>query len=282
MKTPKLKQIFVAGLTTLALAYGCANYAVAQNTTKDLEKIVLSESSKNKIVMFGETHIGYRKDSDFVIKILSELKKQGFNYFALELVRISQKEKNSPAKILSRIFTDYVSGKITKEDIYLNNHCTYLNDYSWTFEDLEDYVTGWLDLVDKAKRAGMKIVYYDANHEEYSSFNEREEKAFKNLKELIFDKDPKAKVIVYSGGNHLNEKEAYNPNLIRYEEFWGFKNKSQNGKFKCLAYHLNQYTQGKILTVSLRGSDKYVKYCDMALDLDKNKCLRNKPYNKGE
>ena len=177
--------------------------------------------------------------------------------------------------VLSKIFTDYISGKITKKDIKISK-------YHIDLEDLEECATGWLDLIDKAKEADMKVVLYDANYGGYSSFNEREEKSLKNLKEIIFNKHPDAKVIVYCGRKHLNEKEAYDPELVNWEKNMRLENQNKDGKFKSIAYHLNKYTQGKTLTISLKGSDKYVKYCDIDLDLDENKCLRNKSYSKEE
>lgn len=269
MKTSKLKQLFVAGLTALALTYGCTKPEIEEK--QDLEKIVLSQSSEYNIVMFGEFHIGYRKDNDFVIKILPELKKQGFEYLAMELVR-------NPSSFMeaevSKIFTDYISGRITKKDINIGN-------YALDLEDVETCATGWLDVVDKAKEVGMKIIFYDANGEEYSSFNEREKKSFKNLKEIILDKNPNAKIAIYCGRRHLNEREAYDKEIVEWEEILNCRNPSKNGKFKSVAYYLNLYTQGKVLTISLKGSNKYIKYCDIDLDLDKNECLRNKPDNYG-
>ncbi len=263
MKT-KLKQIFVAGLTALALTYGCAK--------QDLENIVLSESSKSKVVMFGESHNEYRKDNDFVINILPKLKEQGYKYLALELVR---EPSGYMEGIVSRLFTDYISGKITRKDITPSN-CRI------DFEEIETFATGWLDLIDEAKELGMKVVLYDANHDEHSSFNKREEVAFKNLKELIFNKDPEAKAVIYCGRRHINEKEVYDPEVAKWEDSLFLLNPSKDRKFKSVAYHLNKYTQGKTLTVSLKGSDEYVKYCDIDLDLDENKCLRNKSYSKEE
>jgi len=271
MKT-KLKQLFVAGLTTLALTYGTYSCTKPEiEKTRSLENVVLSQSSEYNIVLFGESHPEYRKDNDFMIKILPKLKKQRFEYLALELVRDSN---NFLEKGVSEIFMDYISGKITKKDINISN-------YPFDLEDIEMHATGWLDMVDKAKEIGMKIIFYDISREEYSSFNEREEKSFKNLKEIILNKNPNAKIVVYCGRKHLNEKEAYDENLVEWEESVCSKKPSKNRKFKTIAYHLNLYTQGKVLTVSLKGSDKYVKYCDMDLDLDKNECLRNEPKDYG-
>ncbi|MBM3200187.1 hypothetical protein FJZ53_04570 [Candidatus Woesearchaeota archaeon] len=269
MKLSKIKQTAIAGFAALALLSGCAKSDFEKR--KDLEKIVLSESPKNQVVMFGESHNEYRRDNDFVIGLLPGLKKQGFEYFAVEL---TGKQSGSNMAQLSKIFKDYLLGLTTKEDITEEK-------YLFSLEELEVYTTGWLDLLAKAKETGMKIVFYDADHYEYSSFNHRDEIAFKNLREIIFDKDPGAKVVIYCGRRHINEKEAYDKDVAKWEEESGLDKLDKDKKFKSVAYHLNLYTQGKLLTVSLKGSDKYVKYCDIDLDLDNNKCLRNKPKDYG-
>jgi len=261
MKTSKLKQLAVAGLTALALTYGCTKPDLEKK--QDLEKIALSESSKNKVVMFGECHYKYGEDNDFVSRILPQLKEQGFKYLALEIKRTLL--GSNPAH---KAISDYIKGKIKRKDINPDN-------YGIGLLDLEECATGWLEMINEAKSLGFNIICYDAGG--YSSFNEREEKSFKNLKEMIFNKDPDAKVIIYCGNRHINEKEAYDPELVKWEEQQNLENRSEDGKFKCLAYHLSDYTKGKTLTILLTGYDRYITYCDITLDLDKNECLKNNP-----
>lgn len=214
---------------------------------KELEEIVLSNSKNNKVVMFGEDHKKYRLDNDFVAEILPKLKKQGFQYLALEFDR-KPSEQNSLRKILE----DYAKGKVTREKI----------DQTWI--DEEEYeATGWFDFIDSSRKSGMKIVCYDAEKES-EFWNDREKKAFNNLRELIFDKDKDAKVVVYCGSLHLNEKPTHKLHRINI----GFENKDEI--YECLAFHINNYTKGETLTVSLTSLLKPF-YCDIVIDLKNSK-----------
>lgn len=243
----KLKRLFAAGFTALFLVC-CGSQAYGkQKEWQELEEIVLSNSKKNKVVMFGDDHKKYRLDNDFVAGLLPKLKEQGFQYLALEFDR-KPSEENSLRKILE----DYAKGKITREKI----------DQTWIDEEKYE-TTGWFDFIDSAKKAKLNIVCYDAEKES-EFWNDREKKAFNNLRELIFDKDKDAKVVVYCGLLHLNEKPTHKLHRINI----GFENKDET--YECLAFHINNYTKGKILTVSLTYLLKPF-YCDIIIDLKNSK-----------
>lgn len=202
----------------------------------DLENIVLNESQKNKVVMFGEKHGEYSKDSDFVKSILPFLKKQGFNYLALEIVK-------NPRTHLQigknwQMVKDYIDGKIELDEIpeYLQR-------------SMNSGIKGWVGLAKAAKKLDIKVVCYDPNKEEYGSFNEREIKAFNNIKEDIFDKDPEAKILVYCGNLHIAENETDSQEIAFWER-WNELGDGSKGFF-CLGYHLDKYTKGKNLTVNI-------------------------------
>lgn len=268
MKTSKLKQLFITGLTALAFTYGCSHVThIPQQTSivnhcndaKQLEEVVLSESSKYQVVMLGEDHI--RQDDDyFIARIIPELKKQGFKHLAVELVRNSLKAKYPIEKAL----TDYTTGKISQDEMR----------YIAIGTEIFPYIEGPIRIVETAKKEGMNIICYDPSHREYDSSDRRDELAFKNITELIFNKEPNAKVIVYCGGAHLNKEKRYNPHLVRWEGLSRLPNKNRDGKFKCLAHHLNKYSKGKTLTVSLFGYDPHIN-CDITLDLEKNEYKKN-------
>lgn len=248
-------------------------YTVTKNTEwEKLENIVLENSAKNQVVMFGEDH-ERRTDNDFVRKLLPKLKDQRFEYLALEI------EKNS-STLGNKILKDYAYGKITREKI----------DQIWIdFEKIK--ATGWFDLIDAAKKAKIEIVCYDANPKEYSSWNKREEKAFNNLKELIKWKkeskkmehikiwgyageyhnmdNPNAKIIIYCGDDHLSEEPTYTPLIRMWEEKEGLTSNEKEA-FKSLAFHINQFTKDKILTVGLRGLYIGPYHCDLKIDLKEN------------
>jgi len=278
MKT-KLKQLFVAGLTALTLTYGCTHVNTVNllhpGKIKNLESLVTSKASDYQVVMFGEQHGAYRKDNDFVIRLLPEMKKLGFNYLALELDR-------EPETITGGMFlTDYASGKLSRNDLTPKNIAKrewveVINGVRVTVtikpESLSKILPdmeGWFDIIDAAKREGMKIICYDVDPSKagpwYKRWNKREELAYKNIKELIFEKNPDVKVVVYCGEAHLSDKEEYNP----YAEDFDLNMFRDNGrKYKSLAYYLKEHTQGRTLTVSLLGHEDYMR-SDIVLDLKK-------------
>lgn len=264
----KIKTLLVSlltlGITSFAQpAVTYQNFAQLNTTNKKewkkLEETILENASKNKTIMFGEGHwqppvifgskqdeFLARHDSDFVADFLPRLKDCGFRYLAIE-------HERNPLTEVKKTFADYAYGKITRKELD-----------RWSLEEEKRYYPGWFDLIDAARKAKVKIVCYDANKEEFTSWNHREEIAFNNLKELIFDKDPNAKVIIYCGVGHLNEKPLYNKNIAGWEEGKGLMNK--DGKYICLGFHLDKYTEGKNFTVSLvENSDAQIDtpYCDI-------------------
>ncbi|MBM3200186.1 hypothetical protein FJZ53_04565 [Candidatus Woesearchaeota archaeon] len=263
MKT-KLKNLFITGLAALAFTYGCTppkNLGIVKESIvyskapleatienygakiQALEDVVISHVSDNRIIMFGEAHQIYRNDNDFVIKLLPKMKKQGFTYLALESERTAL---GGLQKSLAR----HISGKeLSPEEKFF----------------IEIGAPGWRDLADTAKKEGIKIVCYDANSSEADNWNKREEVAYKNLNELIFDKDPNAKVIVYCGAAHLNSKEEYSPYAADFDSNL-ILNKGK--KHKSLAYYLKKHTYDKTLTVSLIGHRDGIE-SDIVLNLDK-------------
>ncbi len=217
---------------------------------EDLKKLILQkvEEKQVQVVMFGERHEISRLDNDFVAELLPELKKMGFEYLALEHQRGPITEVG-----FDKAFLDYATGKIRREEIS-----------RWSLRHEKIYSPGWFDLVDAARNAGLKIVCYDANPSQYNSFNEREEIAFANLEEMIFRKNPGAKVIVYCGIAHINKNPTRDQIYKNYETENNFLPKDE--EYKCLAFHLNAYTRGKVLTVRLLNDD-FKLPCDIDLTL---------------
>lgn len=257
-----------------------ANSYVSHLNQKKLEEIVLSNTAENKTVMFGESHKEYKRDSDFVRRLLPKLKKQGFNYFALEVKRNFL--KNNLSDISKIILEGYGAGTVTnygistlysllpeKEKKKLNENLTdelnkiiavyalgnliRKNIHPYWIDAEKEEVNGWFDLIDTVKKTNMKIVCYDTKSigEDDSAWNNREKTAFNNLKELIFNNDPNAKVIIYCGGYHINEKPSTN--------------------LDYLGFYLDQFTEGKNFTIYC-GDSKFLKSfkpsCDLIMNLD--------------
>jgi len=217
---------------------GSVRYIIPNRET--LEKKILAESEKYSVVLLGDEHQYNGRDNVFAAGLLKRYKAKGFNYFLLENVSDSEKGSNK------RMYADFAAGKITKEEI------------PEFYFDLESWRSpGWFDLIEAAKEAEMNIICYDPNKKKYSSMNEREILAFSTIKE-VFEKDPNAKMVIYAGGFHINEKPAFD---------------EESGEIvKTIAYHLDKFTNGRILTVNLatKSFDPFFSspYCDIAIDLD--------------
>lgn len=249
-----LKNLFAAGLAALVLAAAPARSEAYRNRDNAEEyEAVLERSRKSKVVVFGEMHGSYRADNDFVIDLLPDLKKQGFDYLAIEFSEkiippntpqgkasyFYIKKVDKPVKIIPRLSSieDYIDGKIGREQVDRDELLV-----------MEHLGAGWMELIETAKLAGMKIVRYDGPSNVSYRINSqfRERVCFNNLKRLIFEKDPDARVVVYAGLFHANKK--------RFD------------KTKWLAAYLNDYTGGKVLSVSLVSwFSESCKYCDMKI-----------------
>jgi len=280
-------------IAALAALVGCTtipknNFPKPREYT-ELESLVLDKTKDNQTVMFGDQHLAYSKDSEFVINILPELKQQGFDYLALEIdtstkdpalskkvkkfikkydkgrydiadlmkfsVGLDDEELDSIDRYFSRNFIDYTDGR--------------KKDFSFFMRDVSRLIApGWKELVDAGKDNGFKIVLYDAAVGSYETFNERDRVSYKNLKERIFDKDHDAKVIIYCGSSHLSEDSLYDTSLILWEII--SLDKVTEGLYNSIGYHLNKHTKDRNLTVDLSPGDD-MPGVDISLDLDKQK-----------
>ena len=238
--------IWISVLVGLTVGLSTENSpAVRLQDTEYLETVILDHSSKSKVVMFGGKHGSYRADDDFVAQLLPKLNEQGFEYLAIEF------EKNPRKDSLHEIVHDYAHGKLIKGDM----------DIAWISRE-KRYCAGTFDLIDTAKKSGMKIVFYDADGSAYSSWGERDEISFNNLKELIFERDPNAKVVIFCGASHINEKP--------YEDMSVDLRKGSQEKTRYLACYIDKGSNESNFTVSLLGgsvSRIITPHCDMVVDL---------------
>ncbi|MFH0752392.1 MAG: hypothetical protein V1914_02215 [archaeon] len=209
---------------------------------------ILEEAAKNQVVMFGEVHDVYKKDNDFVISILPDLKNQGFDYMAVEI------PVNLPDVSYLNALVDYIEGRIRMEEIQDEN-----------LFKLNLYVTGWLDVIAASKKLDMKVVRYDMawinNKPEIT--NIREKIAFNNLKELIFLRDPNARIVVYCGALHTNKKPS-SIELTRDEQ--KILGAIDFDKITWLGNYLNEYTKGRNFTVSFaENTGAIMPYVDLRI-----------------
>ena len=128
-------------------------------------------SEKKQIIMLNEMH--WKPEHRILaLKLLKPLKEKGYEYLAVEAI---DKEKDSLLNI--RKYPTQSTGYYTREP------------YFGLF-------------IRKALDLGFKVVGYDD-----SNSDDRENTQARNIKS-IFDKNPKAKVFVYAGIDHILEKSS--------------------------------------------------------------------------
>jgi hypothetical protein len=242
---PKTAVILLALLPMLATTHPCVAKPVQGG--KSLKRVILDNSLNNKVVMFGGKHGSYRTDEDFVAELLPQLRALGFKYLAIEF------EKNPRRNSLHEIIRDYAYGKLARTEI----------DITWINRERK-YCAGTFDLIATAKNSGMQLILYDADEGAYDAWNEREQISFSNLKELIFEKDPDAKVVILCGASHINEK----PHVDMSADL-----RKGHQEMEYLACYIDKGCTRKNLTVSLLGrsvSRIIAPHCDMVVDLDEH------------
>ncbi|MBC8756452.1 hypothetical protein H2O64_17390 [Kordia sp. YSTF-M3] len=136
-------------------------------------------SSKTQVLMLNEMH-WHPKHRIAALKMLATLKENGFKYLAVEAI---DKEKNSFFQNSS--FPLKSSGYYTREP------------YFGLF-------------IREALKLGFTIVGYD----DFSTENREQTQAI-NIKSIL-DTDPNAKIVVYSGIDHILEKDATNKRMAEY------------------------------------------------------------------
>ena len=206
--------LIVLKVLTIGTAAGAAS-AVPVDTRDSVKRVVMANAIENQIVMFGGVHGTYRQDEDFVAELIPSLEKDGFTYLALEFEYPPRKDS------LHEVIQDYASGRLTKESMRT----------MWVRRE-QRICAGTFDLIDTAKRAGMKIIFYDANETRYKSWRDREKMAFRHLEQMIFTQDPIAKVVVFCGAWHINKKP--------HEDASADLRRGPAGSIKYLAYYIDE------------------------------------------
>ncbi len=138
-----------------------------------------SISKDEKVIMLNETH-WHPKHRILALKLLSTLKKSGFNYLAVEALG-------------------------QKKDSLLN-----INKFpikSTGYYTREPYFALFL-------REALKLNYKIISYDNFDTQN-REKTQAKNIKAII-DKDSKAKIFVYAGIDHILEKDLKKKRMAEY------------------------------------------------------------------
>jgi len=176
---------------------------------RNLRKLLRSAET-SRVTMFGIAHGdwegGDKRDGEFVAGLLPHYKNNGFDYVAVEC----------PSSL-----NDYLDKENFEEEAkrVFKNH--------------------WREfgpVIMKARELGMTLFFYD--NPELDISNEREQAALDALKSSIFDKDPRAKVVIYAGGSHAFPEPIsvsfLNPTIV-----------------KTLRCHLDEAFKGKGEVVSV-------------------------------
>ena len=239
--------LLVFNILSVGAAEGAAS-AVSVPTRESVKSVVMANAAENQIVMFGGVHGTYREDEDFVAELIPSLEKDGFSYLALEFEYRPRKDS------LHEVIQDYASGRLTRESMQT----------MWIKRE-QRICAGTFDLIDTAKKAGMKLVFYDADESRYKSWSDRERMAFRHLEQMVFAQDPIAKVVVFCGAWHINKKP--------HEDASADLRRGPAGSIKYLAYYIDKLFQDQTFTVSLLGplsAEVITPYCDLVLDLEAN------------
>jgi len=200
----------------------------AVQTRESLGNVVMSNAAENRIIMFGGVHGSCREDEDFVAELIPRLEEAGFAYLAIEF------EKEPSKDSLHEVIEDYAFGRVTMENIRT----------MWLKRERK-ICAGTFDLINAAKKAKMKIVFYDAGEDSYKQWRDREKIAYANLEQMIFHKDPVAKVVIFCGAWHINERP--------YGDASADLRMGAPEKIKYLASYMDENFKGKTFTVSLLG-----------------------------
>ncbi|HQR09120.1 MAG TPA: hypothetical protein PLN21_20025 [Gemmatales bacterium] len=158
---------------------------------KDAVEAVLAEAQKHQIVMVNEAHHAARHRA-FATLLLEGLKKQGFTYFAAETFGSSESLGGEEMTTLAqRGYPTLKTGYYTNEPVFGNLVRTAMQ---------LGFTPIAYEHVQKTRRTPAKD-----DEGRMQQINEREEGEAQNLKTRIFDKDPKAKVVVFAGYSHISK-----------------------------------------------------------------------------
>jgi hypothetical protein len=202
------------------------------------EKIILQAAEDSQTVHYGELH-GSKATQRLVASLLKEHRGQGFSYFAMELDTHEQP-----------LIDDVLLGRIDEVtlDKKLNEISAYVSKTSGGRSRYD--IKGALPLLRAAYELGYEVVLFDERPTGLTAPGDttsaecgepRNWAEFQNLEKLIFKKDPYARVVVFSGLDHIDERPNYTLNCGKTNQ-------------KKLGYFLEESTGGRNLSVSLGSS----------------------------
>lgn len=213
-------------------------YYMSQYEKGNIDTVIIEHAKESQTVMFGEIHDSVTEgspppiaDSYYVISLLSELRKVGYQYLALEVNRNAPEQSHS-SDIL-QFYADYTNGIGKSENKYAHAK------------------PGWIELTRTAVDLGFQLRFIGASSRGMGGDFLRDKKMFENLQEEIFKKDGKAKVLIYIGANHIlgSRKPQDEP--------------ASTTKTRPLGAILDDYTKGRNFTVYMGYPSDTPEDCDL-------------------
>lgn len=190
---------------------------------------ILSVADNYQVIMINEAHHS-NLHRNFTKLLLKGLAEKGFKYFGLEAV-------NQEDNINERKYPLQSSGYYTKEPEFGNLLREALN--------LDYFVFG-----------------YEASSNSIKNPKQREIEQAENIKKIL-DKDPKAKIIIHAGFDHIREDE----NFSNWE-------KAMAGRFKEIT-GINPLTIDQV-TMSERGDEQFENPCYKLANVKESTIFINK------
>lgn len=177
----------------------------------DAVGFIVGQVETHNWIMLGEEHMKPQTRS-ILTPLLRELRKKGFTYFAAETFY------DNVASLTSAGYPTWDSGYYTQDPVFA-------------------------EAVREAIRLGYKLVEYEKGdqpkdvpaNDPWFAQNYREHGQAENLKTRIFDKDPKAKVLVWAGRSHVIKQSS----------------KQSDGEFRPMGYEFKRMTGVDALAVYL-------------------------------
>ena len=155
--------------------------AYAKKNQKNPKDYVKAAAHSNQFLLFGESHES-PKTRAFVATLPDTLKQEGFTHFAIEVDASKQGQ-----------IDEYL--KTGNKKALAGN--TWINDE-------------FLAILDACKKAGLKVVCIDDHSVPGENRDMSDAKMFKNLKRLVLDDNPRAKIAIYIGRSHISESQKLN------------------------------------------------------------------------
>lgn len=147
----------------------------------DAVSYLLKADDENRVLMLNDGH-HQPQTRVLTTQLLRGLYDKGFRYLAMETLSVS-----AGSEIVKRIYPVVADGYYTNESVFG-------------------------DMLRQALEIGYTLIPYEWKSESREGetgiqrANRREIEQARNLKERVFDKDPKAKLLVFAGISHISEK----------------------------------------------------------------------------